>query len=140
MEASMFNDTIKALGLQQHVNKPTHHQGNILDPIFTEVNSDLKASNCKTSEYLSDYCLVTNDTNIRKEPWERATKTICDTSKLTKENLINNFTAPILNRDTTAISHAINSIMNYEQCLTRLCQKRQSGLPTNLLNPGLINT
>ena len=100
MEATIFNDTIKALGLQQHVNKPTHHPGNILDIIFTEVKSDLKASNCKTFAYLSDHCLVTIDINIRKEPWERAINTIRDTSKLTKKNLINSFTAPILDGDT----------------------------------------
>ena len=99
-EATIFNGTMQALGLQQHVNKPTHHQGSILDLIFTEVNSELKASNCKTSEYLSDNCLVTIDTNIRKEPRERATKTICDTSQLTKEYLINKFKAPILNGGT----------------------------------------
>ena len=93
-EATIFNDTVQALGLQQHVNKPTHHQGNIFDLIFTEVNSDLKASNCKTSEYLSDHWLVPTDTNTRKEPWERATKSICDTSRLSKQNFINNFTAP----------------------------------------------
>ena len=100
MEATIFNETMQALGLQKHVNKPIAHQSNILDLIFTEVNTDLKASNYKTSEYLSDYCLVTFDANIRKDPPERTTKTICDTFKLTKENLINNFVAPILDGDT----------------------------------------
>ena len=54
--ATLFSDTVQTLVLQ-HVNKPSHHQGNILDLIFTEVNIDLKASNCKTFEYLSDHCL-----------------------------------------------------------------------------------
>ena len=43
MEGTIFNDTMQALGLQQHINKPTHHQDNILNLIFMEVNSDLKA-------------------------------------------------------------------------------------------------
>ena len=37
MEATIFNDTMQALGLKQHVNKPMHHQCNILDLFFTEV-------------------------------------------------------------------------------------------------------
>ena len=44
IEATIFNDTMQAPGLKQNVNIPMHHQGNILDLIFTEVNSDLKQS------------------------------------------------------------------------------------------------
>ena len=110
IQATIFNDTMQVLGLQQHVNKPMHHQGNIHHLIFTKINLDLKASNCKTSENLSDHCLVTVDTNIKKEPWERASKTIHDTSKLNKENLINNFIALILDGDTNfnQTSHQFN--------------------------------
>ena len=49
MEATIFNDTMQSLGLQQQVNKSTHNEGDILYLIFTEVNSDLKVSICKTS-------------------------------------------------------------------------------------------
>ena len=34
--ASMFLDTMTALGLKQHVRGPTHKSGNCLDLIFTE--------------------------------------------------------------------------------------------------------
>ena len=34
----IFNDTMEALGLIQHVKSPTHRQGNILDLIFSEAN------------------------------------------------------------------------------------------------------
>ena len=47
MEATMSNDTMQGLGLQQYVNKTMHHQGNIFALIFTEVNSDVTAPNCK---------------------------------------------------------------------------------------------
>ena len=35
--AQKFNDTMEALGLQQHVNFENHCAGNILDLIFTEI-------------------------------------------------------------------------------------------------------
>ena len=38
-ENLIFNDTVEALGLSQHVKTPTHRQGNILDLIYTEDNS-----------------------------------------------------------------------------------------------------
>ena len=33
----IFNDTMEALGLTQHVTQPTHNQGNILDLVFMEL-------------------------------------------------------------------------------------------------------
>ena len=36
IEAQIFNDTMEALGLQQHVNFETHHAGNILELLSTE--------------------------------------------------------------------------------------------------------
>ena len=42
----IFNDTMEALGLIQHVKSPTHRQGNTLDLIFNEANSQIQMSNC----------------------------------------------------------------------------------------------
>ena len=40
-DAQTFNDTMEALGLQQHVTFPTHQAGNTLDLIFTETISKI---------------------------------------------------------------------------------------------------
>ena len=40
-DAQIFNDTMEALGMQQHVTFPTHHAGNTLDLIFTDITSKL---------------------------------------------------------------------------------------------------
>ena len=40
-DAQIFNDTMEALALQQHVMFPTHQPGNTLDLIFTEITSKL---------------------------------------------------------------------------------------------------
>ena len=43
---NIFNHTMEALGLIQHVKSPTHIQGNTLDLIFSEANGQLRMSNC----------------------------------------------------------------------------------------------
>ena len=40
-DASIFNDTMMARVLNQHVTEAMHNKGNILDLVFTELNSDL---------------------------------------------------------------------------------------------------
>ena len=41
-EAIIFNDTMTALGLDQHVMNETHNKGNVLDLIFMEITMDIK--------------------------------------------------------------------------------------------------
>ena len=38
-ETQIFNDMMEALGMQQHVSFETHHVGNTLDLLFTEITS-----------------------------------------------------------------------------------------------------
>ena len=63
----IFNDTMQALGLKQHVTRPTHKQGNTLDLIFTELTSEIQVTNCTTHGYISDHSPVIIDTNLNKE-------------------------------------------------------------------------
>ena len=43
----IFNDTMEALWLSQQVRTPTHRQGNILDLIYIEDNSQLSIETAK---------------------------------------------------------------------------------------------
>ena len=60
----IFNDTMEALGLQQHVSFQTHHAGNTLDLTFTDTTSKL---NIKTSKgrYISDHRAKVSELDIR---------------------------------------------------------------------------
>ena len=62
----IFNDTMEALGLTQHIKSPIHKQGNILNLIFSEANGQLHMSNCQVGNYISDHAIITTDTNITK--------------------------------------------------------------------------
>ena len=44
--ASIFLDTMTALGLKQHIEGPTHKSGNCVNLIFTEEMSRVKAIGC----------------------------------------------------------------------------------------------
>ena len=50
--ASIFLDTMTALGLKQHVKGPIHKSGNCLDLIFTEEMSRTKAIRCSQSMFV----------------------------------------------------------------------------------------
>ena len=66
-DAEQFIDMCKAIGLDQHVNFVTHHQGHTLDLVLTELNSAIQVSNIKPGEYISDHCLVDFIINYEKE-------------------------------------------------------------------------
>ena len=65
-ENLIFNDTMKALGLSQQVRTPTHRQGNILDLIYIEDNSQLRYRNCQTHGFISNHAIVTIDMYLHK--------------------------------------------------------------------------
>ena len=109
----IFNDTMDALGLMQHVKSPTHKQGNILDLIFSKVNGQLRISNCQVENYISDHAIITIETNIIKRKPPLTTKLIRDKLKLTKENMLSNFKEPTI-EDHLGLSHT------YDQFTTAL--------------------
>ena len=65
-DAEHYIGMCKAIGLDQHVNFATHHQGHTLDLILTELNSAIQVSNIKQGEYISDHCLIDFIINYEK--------------------------------------------------------------------------
>ena len=56
--AVIFSDTMKAIGLHQHITGPTHRSGNMLDLIFREELSKIKLKSCKSTVFVSDHTAV----------------------------------------------------------------------------------
>ena len=100
-DSHISNDTMLAFGFKQHVTSPNHKCGHTLDLIFSEINSELTLHNCIVHEFISDHNLVTTDTTLKKAPWETTEKTIRDTTKLTKENLEQNYTPPVIDSNSS---------------------------------------
>ena len=57
-EANILMDTMAALGLQQQTNFITHHSGNTLDLILTEIIMRQKVLKCTPGPFISDHCAV----------------------------------------------------------------------------------
>ena len=58
IEANIFNDMMIAMGLKQWVTFPTHHNGNTLDLVMTELGSKLTVNKCEEGPFLSDHCII----------------------------------------------------------------------------------
>ena len=61
-----FYDTMEALGLVQHIDKPTHQLGNTLDHIYTESLDQLGVQHAFIGSYISDHRLVGIEINSKK--------------------------------------------------------------------------
>ena len=71
---------MEALGLQQHVNQPTHQKGNILDLIFTEITSKINLRELEILDFISDHWLISATIDVKKDLL-RITKRKSETSK-----------------------------------------------------------
>ena len=85
-DSHIFNDTMQAFGLKQHVT-PMHKYRHILDLVYSEVSSELNLHNCKVHDVISDNALVTIDTTLNKTQWKPTERVIRDTIRLTEETL-----------------------------------------------------
>ena len=57
-EAQLFINMMAALGLDCHVDFPTHENGYSLDLVFTETLGEMKIIRCNPGTYLSDHCTI----------------------------------------------------------------------------------
>ena len=61
----MFTNLTHSLSLSQHVNFPTHINGNIIDLVFSSsLHSELVVSNISRLDLLSDHFLISFKTNF----------------------------------------------------------------------------
>ena len=63
----IFNDTMGALGLQQHVQGPTHKMSNTLDLIFTQLEMWLMVTGTATHHFMSDHCMVSIELSLKSQ-------------------------------------------------------------------------
>ena len=63
--AANFMELMVALGLVQHVTRPTHKSGNILDLIFTEIFSEIDIHSCILGNLLSNHYIFNCKTPLR---------------------------------------------------------------------------
>ena len=82
----IFNDTMAALGPQQHVQGPTHKMGNTLDLIFSQLETQLTVTGMATHGFVSDHCMVSVELLLKKPTPSIVRKVIRDCSKITPQS------------------------------------------------------
>ena len=100
-DAVVFNETMTALSLEQHILGPTHVRGNTLDLIYTQLSNSFKVTNATSHGYISHHCMVSVDINIMKQKHPIETKEIRDKTKLAGPTLAQNFTPPQIKENVT---------------------------------------
>ena len=66
-DSLIYNNTMEALGLQQHINEPTHKLGNMLDLIYMESLNGVKVLHSFIGSFISDHRVVGVELEIRKQ-------------------------------------------------------------------------
>ena len=93
---TIFNNTMAALRLEQHIHGPTLKLANTLDLIFMQPRGEVRVTNATTHGYISDHCMVSIDLQLHKLRYPRQKKMIRDKTRITAKASLTNFTAPIL--------------------------------------------
>ena len=77
-DAISLRDSLRVMGLEQHVTFPTHRKGNILDLIVTEVDNAVTPSLVSRGDYLSDHAAVNVNLKWKRDEISTKTKRIMD--------------------------------------------------------------
>ena len=65
-DSIIYNDTMEALGLQQHIDKPTHRLGNTLDLIYMESLDRVGVIHSFIGNFISDHRIIGIELKIKK--------------------------------------------------------------------------
>ena len=66
-DSLIYNNTMEALGLRQHINEPTHKLENKLNLIYTESLNRVKVLHSFIGNFISDHRVVGTEIEIRKQ-------------------------------------------------------------------------
>ena len=70
-QVEFFNNTMEAIGLQQHVDIYTHKLRNILDLILTNITNSWLVTDTQPGEFLSDHRAVIATLSLKQDKCER---------------------------------------------------------------------
>ena len=124
IDVNICNDTMMALGLDQHVTTSTHVSGNILDLVFTDIDITDSVVSTKTDAFFSDHRAVICNMNITKPRHKVERKTIRKFSNITPEQFITEFNQPAIS-DSDTLHETIGKLNGeLEKVLNTLAPER----------------
>ena len=115
-DASIFIDTIEAMGLQQHVIYPIHKSDNILDLVFTELITQIQINDLCCGSFLSDYYTVDFMTYMPRDEPKTKTITYRKLKNINSEDMMKDINAMqdlIQDDDLKDIINSPESVLKY---------------------------
>ena len=91
VDSAIFNDTIEAMGLYQHVSLPTHRSGNTLDLILSEIQGSISINTTVPVPFITDHCATTSTLSLKKQQPRRTEKEVRKLHKVDTEDWIKEF-------------------------------------------------
>ena len=67
VNSAIFNDTVEAMGLYQHVSFPTHKSGNTLDLILSEIQGSISINTTVLGPFITDHCAIISTLSLKKQ-------------------------------------------------------------------------
>ena len=90
-DSIIFNDSIEAMGLHQHVGFPTHKSGNTLDLILSDIQQTISVMTTSPGPYLSDHRAVIATLNSKRLNPTFTYKQVHRIKDLTQDQLTDEF-------------------------------------------------
>ena len=127
--AATFKESMIALGLEQHVARPTHKSGNILDLIFTENNFEINIHTCMIGNLLSDHYMINCITSLRYQEICHRDINYCDLANIDLELMAGDIKPDITDKDTLDIQ-----VGKLESTLRKALDKHAPLQTTSVMN------
>ena len=118
-DTAIFNDSIEAMGLYQHVGFETHKSGNILDLILSDITDSTKVLTTAAGPYLTDHRAVIATLNIKTFTPKPKVKTIRKLDKVSPKEWIEEFSP-----ENVSLTYKLDTLVNsLDKELTRVLDK-----------------
>ena len=112
MDAAIFNDSIDALGLYQHVGFVTHKSGNVLDLILSDLTNSTMVLTRAPGPYVTNHRAVIGTLSIKKLRPKQLTAMVRQTSRVSDQQWNDEFNPD--NMDLTGKLDTLVSSFNTE--------------------------
>ena len=106
-DSTIFNDSIDAMGLYQHVQFQTHWSGNILDLLLSDITQSTGLLTVALGPYISDHRAVIATLNIKKVCPKAEVREVRKLHKVTNEEWNN-----IINMDNLTLSGNLGDMVD----------------------------
>ena len=120
IDSAIFNDTIKAMGLYQHVSFTTHKLGNTLDLVINKIQGNISVMTSALGPYLTDHWAMVSTLNIKKSQPRYDCREVRKIHKVSTKDWIDEFNVENIDLNTNLDQAVENFGIELRQTLDQL--------------------